>query len=746
MTKSRLMFACTVAAICFGTGAQGAPETTTSEDESNERGAAIPEIVVTATKRDTKLEETPIAITALTAETIEQQRLYNLSDIALTTPGLIFTPHSKQESYLSIRGTNQDNGAAGADQGVSVFIDDVPTTGVGDNNPDLFDLQSIEVLRGPQGTLFGRNVTGGAVVIHTLPPSFQPEIKAQATYGNYNLGEFRAYATGPLVSNVLAGKVTFEVRRQDGLIDNRFLDTKDFSTKVWAGRAQLLYVPDDDLRVLLGVDYTHDTSPYKVQQLAGNFQPSLFPHLYYGANDTNQASPSKGNSKTGGAVARADYTTAIGTFTSITGYRYVKALTNFSTTADPYNELLQLETQRDDQITEELRFASTSSAKFKWVGGLFYLNTKRRYREDLGVHVFPGVAASFSDPFTNPSYVSVNDQHVYGNSYALFGEGSYPLTTTVKLTLGTRYTVETKSGHSEVFDTSGLTPPLLAPHYSHTWNAFTPKAVLDYQPNEHFLGYLSAITGFKSGGFDVNGATSDSLATPFKPEKVISYEAGIKVSAFDRRLVVNLAGYEARYSDLQTNEYVPALLNYITGNAGKANIPGVELEVVANPVRWLTLNGSYAYMDANYTRYVPDSSTDFSGHQIPFDAKHQYHFGTEIHTVVPPLGGGSIRIGGDVTFQSRRYFNSENTYFSFIDDHTTIRGLVNLHATWASADSKWEVSAWGKNVTNTRTIIFANDLTAYYATPAEIGNPNNKIYDVGWTAPPTFGVTVTLRQ
>ena len=746
MTKSRSMFACTVAALCFGTGAQSAPEQAQSADEATERETQIAEIVVTATKRDTKLEETPIAITVLSAETIERQRLYNFADVAITTPGLVFTSHGKQESYLSIRGTNQDNGAAGADQGVSVFIDDVPTTGVGDNNPDLFDLQSIEVLRGPQGTLFGRNVTGGAVVIHTLPPSFTPQIKAQATYGNYNLGEFRGFVTGPIVSEELAGKVTFEVRRQDGLIDNRFPNTKDFSTKVWAARTQLLYESDSNLRVLLGADYTHDTSPYKVQQLVGNFQPSLFPHLYYGPDDTNQAYPSKGNSKTGGGVLRADYITPIGTLTSITGFRYVNALTNFSTTADPYNELIQLETQRDDQFTEELRIASPTQARFTWVSGLFYLNAKRRYREDLGVHVFPGTAASFSDPFTNPSYVSVNDQHINGNSYALFGEGSYSLTTTVKLTLGTRYTVETKSGHSEVTDTSGLTPPLLAPHYSHTWNAFTPKAGLSYQPNEHVLGYVSAATGFKSGGFDVNGATSDSLATPFKPEKVTSYEAGIKVTAFDRRLVINAAAYDARYTDLQTNEYVPALLNYVTGNAGKANIPGVELEIVANPVRWLTLNGSYAYMGADYTKYEPDSTTNFSGHQIPFDAKHQFHFGAETHTVVPWLIGGSVRFGGDVTFQSRRYFNSENVYFSFIDDRTPIRGLVNLHATWASPDEKWEVSAWGKNVTNTRTIIFANDLTAYYATPAELGNPQNKIYDVGWTAPPTYGVTVTFRQ
>src|SRR5882762_9051035 len=203
--------------------ALASPSTTAKPVHEDDDVAALTEIIVTATRRPTLLEETPIAITAFSGAEIDSQHLQDLSSIALVSPSLVFTALSRQESYPSIRGTTVGNDAPGSDLGVSIFIDDVPTTGVGDNNPNLFDLQSIEVLRGPQGTLFGRNVTGGALVVHTLPPDFTAHEKAELTYGNYNLAEGRGYVTGPLLGNTLAGKMAIDVRRQDGFIDNRFL-------------------------------------------------------------------------------------------------------------------------------------------------------------------------------------------------------------------------------------------------------------------------------------------------------------------------------------------------------------------------------------------------------------------------------------------------------------------------------------------------------------------------------------------
>jgi iron complex outermembrane receptor protein len=178
-----------------------------NNEKSNPDTARLEEIVVTAEKRETKLQETPIAISFISGNAIDNNRITDLADVALRVPNVTYTQFSSQESYFSIRGTLINNNAAGWDDAVSTFIDDVPATGLGDNDPDLFDLSSIEVLRGPQGTLFGRNVTGGAVVIHTKAPSFTPEARVQATYGSNNLAELRALATGPLQGSELAGKI-----------------------------------------------------------------------------------------------------------------------------------------------------------------------------------------------------------------------------------------------------------------------------------------------------------------------------------------------------------------------------------------------------------------------------------------------------------------------------------------------------------------------------------------------------------
>src|SRR5258708_37825203 len=297
-----------------------------------------------------------------------------------------------------MRGRNVGNDAPGSDLGVSVFIDDVPTTGVGDNDPNLFDLQGIEVLRGPQGTLFGRNVTGGALVVHTLPPDFTAHEKAELTYGNYNLAEGRGYVTGPLIDNTLAGKITFDVRRQDGFIDNRFLHDTTVSTRLWGTRAQLLWTPSDDLRVLAGVDYNSDTSPYKVQQLIGNFQPASFPPLSYGPSDTDQGVNATGDSKTSGGFIRADYTMPVGILTSITGYRHADSRDFFSTSAAPFNRILQACPVHTRQHTEPIHFASPTDRRFRRGGGLFFFKSRPEGRKHQTLEPPPGLDLRFSPP------------------------------------------------------------------------------------------------------------------------------------------------------------------------------------------------------------------------------------------------------------------------------------------------------------------------------------------------------------
>jgi iron complex outermembrane recepter protein len=712
--------------------------------------AALTEIVITATRRATYLEQTPIAITAFSGPELDRQHTEDFSNLAIVAPSLVFTAQSRQEAYPSIRGTTVGNDAPGSDLGVSVFIDDVPTTGVGDNDPNLFDLQSIEVLRGPQGTLFGRNVTGGALVVHTLPPDFSAHEKVELTYGNYNLAEGRGYVTGPLIDNTLAGKITFDVRRQDGIIDNQFLHNTTDSTRLWGTRAQLLWTPSEDLRVLAGVDYNSDTSPYKVQQLIGNFQPSSFPPLSYGPNDTDQAIHPTGNSQTSGGLIRADYTVPAGVLTSITGYRHADSRDFSPTSADPFNEILQAYHVGADQLTEEIHFASPTDQRFAWVTGLFFLNSNREGLKHYNLNVQPNVLAGVAaPPYTALQFNSDNNQHVHAHSYAVFGEANYAFTPAWKFTLGGRFSKEDKSGHSEVYDTSGISPDLAAT-YSHSWSAFNPKATLNYQPSAQFLAYATVASGFKSGGYDTSALTNQGLATPFQPEKVLSYELGLKATTLNRRLIVNAAAYYAKYTDLQVQEFEN--LQYITANAGVANIPGFELESTFNALSWLTLRGNYSYMNAKYSRYVQGDGAVFTGNQIPFDVKYHYTVGADLHFVSPVLAGGEIRVGGDVTYQGKKYFENENNDYSFITNNTRIAGLLNLHANWTSADEVWAVSLWANNANNKRYLINAVDLTAFYATVPEFlatdaaGNNVNKMYVGDWNAPRMFGISFSYKH
>jgi len=751
MSKWAVWIACaTIAASSFSGVAIGADPSLAKHPLDDDDVAGLSEIVVTATRRPTYLQETPIAITAFTSGEIDRQHIEDLTNLAIVAPSLVFTALSRQEAYPSIRGTTVGNDAPGSDLGVSLFIDDVPTTGVGDNDPNLFDLQSIEVLRGPQGTLFGRNVTGGALVIHTAAPDFATHEKAELTYGNYNLAEGRGYLTGAIIDNKLAGKITFDIRRQDGIINNHYLPGDTDSTKLWGTRAQLLWTPTENLRVLGGVDFTHDTSPYKVQQLIGNFQPSSFPPLSYGPSDTDQAAEPRGDSKTGGGLIRVDYSAPIGTISSITGFRHADSRDFFSTTADPLNAILQANHVGADQITEEIHLASPVAQRLGWVTGLFFLNSNREGIHRYNINAPPNsIAGLAAPPYNNGPFTSVNDQHVKSHSYAAFGDVNYALTPAWKLTVGARYTKEDKSGHSEVNDTSGLSPDLAAT-YSHSWHAFNPKGTLYFQPTKQFLAYATVASGFKSGGFDTAPTTNQGLATPFQPEKVVSYELGAKITEFDNRLVFNAAAYYAKYTELQVQEFTN--LQYITSNAGVANIPGVELETILNVTSWLTLRGNYSYMDARYTKYVQGDGADFTHHQIPFDVKYHLTLGGDVHFVSALWAGGELRVGGDVTYQGRKYFENENNDYPFISDNTRIRGLANLHINWLSADEAWEVSLWANNVNNKRYIINATDLTAFYATPPEFlaadaaGNSINKMYAGDWNPPRMFGISFTYKH
>ena len=350
---------------------------------------------MTATRRETELQKTPVAVSVISGAQIDRDRITSLEDVAHVAPSLVFISQQRGESYLSIRGTTTNNDAAGSNLGVSVFIDDVPSIGIGDNDPDLFDLASIEVLRGPQGTLFGRNVTGGAVIIHTLPPSFTPLVKTELTFAAPAMLELRALVTGPIVPDKLAGKLTLQVVDQNNYVPNAALNDETGGYTDYALRAQLLWTPTDYLNIHFGADYSRITGALRPRFLIGNFQPSLFngvdytKGLVYNNDVTNDGQNSYGDQTVGGGLVRAEYTMPWATLTSITGFRDVNAPIRFNELADPLNMDTINITQRDEQFTEEIHLTSPDSGRFTRIAGLFFLGARRHY---VNVFDFPSLS------------------------------------------------------------------------------------------------------------------------------------------------------------------------------------------------------------------------------------------------------------------------------------------------------------------------------------------------------------------
>jgi iron complex outermembrane receptor protein len=701
----------------------------------------VDEVLVTATRRETKLGDTPISMSVITSDQIEHQRIVNFSDVELAIPNLVFTQVTRQETYFSIRGTGVDNDTPGSDAGVSVFIDGVPRTGVHDTNPDLFDLQGIEVLRGPQGTLFGRNTTGGAVIIHTVAASFERSVKSQLTYGSDNLVELNGLATGPVIADTLAGKISFLLHSRDGNVDNIVQNRENGREKSGSARGQLLWTPLEDLRVVFAGDYLRDRSESRLGLLETTFVPSIFPTLQYGPDVTNGALTPHASSTIVGLSTTVDWSTQLGTLTSITGYRSVTNGITYAPLGDPSTELLADQQVKDRQYTEEIHFVSPTGQPLTWLAGLFYLHLNRLDDTLFTIAPNAGTVVSYLYPDGGSSW---HNQEVLTTSRAVFGEATYAVRDNLDLTLGGRYSWEHRSGHSEITPTEASGP------YAASWSAFTPKVSLSWKPVPGVLTYATVAKGFTSGGFDGSAGTDAGLRTPFNPEKVINYEIGAKITALDHRLDINTALFLADYTDLQRTAFdsSPGVNAYRTTNAGKARVKGIETELTYAPVKWLTLAASYAYTDAKYLEYnvlQDDGSViSYSGKTMPQTPRQQVHVSGEV-TTPWSVANGEVYAGADYTYRSEIQFVDANDTPQSILNKTRFNGLVNAHIGWRSAGDKVTVNVFAKNISDKRPLVSFPDFTPYFATLQEYSDPQNHIYLTRYVPGRIIGVTFSVR-
>ncbi|MET0271447.1 MAG: TonB-dependent receptor [Phenylobacterium sp.] len=698
---------------------------------AQDRSTEVSELIVTAQRIEENLQEVPIAVTAFSAAALERSNIETVLDIANRTPGFSAGAVDPIQSNFAIRGIGSAFGIsqnAGGDASVVTFVDGVYAGRGGTPDIDALNLERIEVLRGPQGTLFGKNTVGGLIQYVTRKPSADTSLRIEGSLGNYERRTLSARGNVAVSDNVfVSGGVS--IKSRDGFEYNETtgnrVNDQDLKTAALAVR----FLPSDKLDVTLAADFTD-------QDQKGNPRHNICDATFQAGIHCVGVNPDPRvvNAYTDGYLRRwlqtyrgeVNYDLGFGTLTSITGYRMVTL--NFRTPffSNPVNPPAQIESTETDheknkQFSQEVRLSFGGfDDRLNAQVGAYYLNEDNVRIEDLRQD-FPAPAQTG---------VATYPQAVEGTSWAIFGQASFKVTDQLTLTAGLRQTWEKKDGHFIGRKVSGPgTPPPLAADYdvrgSKKWDALTPRFAADFQATPDVLVYASATRGFKSGGFQGIAGNGPSQATPYDPEYAWSYEGGAKTQWLDNRLRLNVAAFKTDYKDLQVSQLVP-LVSVVVGNAATAEIKGYEIEFLAKPFEGFQIDGSYAHLDAKFTSFATGATGNFTGNDLPRSPRDKFALGAQYSA---PLGEWTGFARVDYSNQAHMYFEGSNIPTQKQEGFINVDARVSV----TSPDKTWEVALWGKNLTD--------ELVATYVTAFA---PYRQVL-VPYAPPKTYGVSLIWK-
>jgi len=690
------------------------------------QSSALEEVIVTAERRAQDAQDVPIALTIIGGSEISPSGISSISDVALKTPNLTFTQFNIGEPQLFLRGLGTTIDSAGADPTVSVFIDDVYVGRSAGATSDLYDLERIEVLRGPQGTLYGRNVTGGAISIVTKRPSNEFEAKLGVTVGNYGLTVLRGLVDGPIGDN-LAGNLSFSKRDRDGYAySNRsgqeLDDADNFSL-----RGKLLWDISDNTELLLGFDYSTDDNNGQCRNLTKLDNPAgdhnaggvFVPVLKQIKADTNSEDPRTcamtieqyAERDVFGLSARLqmEFTNDL-SLTSITAYRELEYswLQELGGLDSPPNLLSVEDNEGDDadQISQEFRLTKDGDRLF-WVAGAYYF--KENVDRFANVPIFFGPGSPVAPgALLDRSWL----QSATNTSMALFGQVVWSMTDALALTLGGRHTWDEKemdnayysSPGNEVYNFKGL---------EESWDEFTPRVTVDWQITDDHMLFATWSKGYKSGVFISQNTTAALAETPLEPEEATNMEIGAKTRWFDNRLQFNLV-----YFDLENeNQQLFRLENFtlVSENFGTES-SGIELDFIAALGKNLTLSGMYASLDAEIV------GGQFAGNVAPRSPDYKYSVALNYNAA---LGNGAILdFDASVSYSDNWYMEATNQGVSYMDDYS----IVDASVRYTSSGGNWEVTLWGKNLSD--ELVTSHSIVSSFGGSVELFAP-----------PRTYGVT-----
>ena len=665
-----------------------------------ENEVALEEIVVTAQRRAQSMQDVPVAVSAFDEDTIEKMRIEDIGDIVAATPSFSYTPFSQVDPQLFIRGIGSSDDGAGGDPSVLIFQDDVVFARASGAAVNMFDVQRIEVLRGPQSTLYGKNAVGGAVHVVTNDPTDQfGGSLAVTALGDHDRFESTGVLNVP-INDELQFRIAATTKESDGY--NRSLTTGrrvDGEGNI-SVRAKLRYAPSDTFEGILAISYSED-------DIYGNTRKPAPAGTFANIGGTNIAPDLRDRQpnedgfldrEITGFSWKMDWQVGNGTFSSVTAFRNVE-INWFQDLAGLPTPPFILRTsnlwrEESDQFSQEFRYSfDAMDDRLHGLVGLFYL-TEEVDREEEFIRSFAGVAS-------NPEFNQQNDT----TSYAVFGQATYDFSDKLHLTLGTRFTADDKEIDLAVVDLSGGTLPSLAPatetyaiDTDEGWDEITSSVSLDYFVTDDVLIYGRIAEGYKSGGFQTAPASAVAALQSYDPETALTFELGVKAEWWDKRIRTNISVFKNDYEDLQVLQLVEAVpgdlstLILVTDNAADAEIKGVELEVLAALTEGLTVGGTYSYLDAEFEDYVTNKGADLAGFKLRRTPEDSFSIFAEYAFNAGNVG--DIVIRADLQQRGDQFFENDNRAVSFEKGYD----LINASVRWISTDARWQVSLWGKNL------------------------------------------------
>jgi iron complex outermembrane receptor protein len=744
----------------------------------------LEEVIVTAQKREQNLMDVPVSVTAIGGALVTEGGITQMQDVAFQTPNFSKTEFNVGQPQYFIRGIGNTNDSAASDPAVANFLDEVYMGRTGGSATDLYDLDRIEVLRGPQGTLFGKNVVGGAVSIHTRKPVNDFEASLSGTVGNYDLTVLKGMVNVPM-GDTVAGRLVFSKRDREGYVDN-VLDGEEYQEQDnLSVRGALKFDPTDNLTILWTADYSDD-------DVGGNCRSvnNLELNDPIGISATYEpviAATTKGDlfkcassvepyqeREVMGTLLRLDWRLDSMTFTSLTAYREMDYDHLEDLAAMPVGEtafnLIDTVQEDSEQISQEFRLASNGNEHLNWVVGLFYMEEE--------VDRFEQFVGQFGPPLT-PGASSLLDgdigfgQDAETTSYAVFGQIDWAFNDQWSISLGARYSYDEKEISANMvnfedptFDTNVLAavigvPPavieaIFAPEeavvlgipangpgnlaiFAETgdvsvlnfpyeasdkddWSEPTYSASVNWNYNDDGLLYFTYSEGFKSGSYTSAANTAADAILALDPEQATNYELGWKTEFWDNRVRFSASVFDMEYDDIQVYSLVGSLL---VGANADATTQGAELEVTALATENWTITANYAYLDAEYDTFV-DGIRDFSGNQMPRAPEDTAYIRSSYITRL--AGGSEIDWVISYSYTGEYEFEASNEPATSQDSFD----IWDASATWISAGDHWLVSLWGKNLGDEEYI--QHTILSNVAGTVDV-----------WGPPRTYGLTVDYR-